>query len=477
MDQKKNINSEVEIDLLQLLSAVLKKWWLVVILSLLLASAGFAFSFFTYTPVYTSTATFVVSNKEEIDTSQITASDLTASSTLANTFKYILLSDEAITSIIDKYKLNVTSAELEKHITITPVSNTNILEMSVDTTDAQLSANIAQEIIEFYPDVLERTLKTASLEVLNPPRAANEPDAYNGNILYPLIGLLLGITLAVFIIFLTEYFRDTMKAASDITGKTDLNIIAAVPSVIKGKSKKTPKGLLITNKDNGFSFVETYKALRTKVENISTKKGFKSFVVSSALENEGKTTVIVNLALALAQNGKTVLLIDADLRKPNVHNLLGLKDKIEGKGLVDVLSDDAPLMEVIMRYENTNIYFLPTLSGVSNSSELLAKSKMGELISAATEKFDFVLVDTAPAILVTDAAVLTSYTDAAILVIRQDFAPASDVITAASNLSENKAELVGCVFNNVKNNSIGYGSYGNRYGRYGKYGNYGSYGK
>ncbi|MBP1737628.1 MAG: capsular exopolysaccharide family [Oscillospiraceae bacterium] len=451
----------IEITLPQMIRALKKRWWLLCVLSILLAAGGFFIAKVTYIPQYSSTATFVVSNKtsqtvDESEASQISSSDLSASSSLANTFQYILLSDEALNAIIEQYHLDATTERLKSMIEVSPVSETNILEMCVTTKDAALSKGIADTIIEFYPDVLSRTLKTASLEILNAPTLALQPDNNHDTVTYALVGLLLGIAVAGFIIFMKENFSNTFLTGADIGNRLDLNVMVSVPRVVRKKRKgRIEPALLISNYGCGFSFIETYKALRTKIERIAHKKAYKSFMITSSLENEGKTTVAANLALALAQNGKTVLLVDADLRKPTIYRLFELSSENGAVGLGQVLLGQAAIQDAIVATKHSSLYVIPNFSQISNSSELLSSVRMKEILEYASEQFDYILVDSPPSGLVADSAVLTACTDGVILVVRQDFSSADEVTGVVSDLTESRAELVGCVFNQEEYSELG----------------------
>ncbi len=323
--------------------------------------------------------------------------------------------------------------------------------------------------------MLARTLKTASLEVLNFPRVAETPDSYNGHMLYPLLALLIALSLSAFLAYLRLLFRDTIRKASDISNRLNLNVMASIPKVEAGDRKKRQAvGLLISDKSSGFAFTESFKALRTRVESVSNKKGYRTFVVSSALENEGKTTVAVNLSIALAGNGKQVLLIDADLRKPAVNKYLRLPRQPAGIGIDSVLSGEARLEDAIQFVEEYNLFVLPGVREKRNSSELLSSARMKELIAAVSERFDYVVMDSSPASVLTDPAVITFYTDAVIFVLRQDYTAAVLADSVAQSLSENQAELVGCIFNLADEKGIGYRTY--KYGKYGRYGKYKKYG-
>lgn len=472
----------LEVDLKQFILGLQAIWWRALLFCLAFALAGTLYSRVTYVPTYTSNTTFVVSNKTvdlSGDTDSLTLSDISASTALANTFKYVLLSDEAMRSIIDTCNLNMSIERLKNCISVTPVSSTNILEMEVVTTDAILSRNISNGIIRYYPDVLERTLKSASLEVLNPPRVAQQADSYHGSLVYPALGFLVAVFFSMMFVYLRLIFHETITDVSELSGKLELGVLATIPKIkLTGKGKKQKKELFITDKTNGFTFTESFKALRTKVEMLAEKKGYKSFVVTSCLEDEGKTTVAVNLAIALAGNGKKVLLIDGDLRKPSLCQYFGLTDSPAALGMRRVLLGAADYMTSIAHVERYGISALLNDTEFLDSSELLSSARIKDMIAKVSGQYDYVIIDSSPASVLTDSVVITSYTDAVLLVLRQDYASVQLAESVVQSVSENKAELIGCIFTMVDDRHFGYPYHGSwNYGKYGKYGKYSKYEK
>ena len=174
---------------------------------------------------------------------------------------------------------------------------------------------------------------------------------------------------------------------------------------------------------------------------------------SSAYENEGKTTIATNTALTLAKNGKSVLLIDADLRKPAVYKTLGVSATNE-MGLTGVIRGDKQLNESIKYFEKFNLFLLITSQAVNDSSELLSTEAMEEIIESVRNEFDYIIIDTPPGGVVTDASIISQYADASIMVIRCDFAPSRKINKTIEEISNAGAELIGCIFNDADINSV-----------------------
>ena len=169
--------------------------------------------------------------------------------------------------------------------------------------------------------------------------------------------------------------------------------------------------------------------------------------VTSALQGEGKTTLSCNLAIALAEAGWRVLLVDADLRRPKVADYLGLDG---GVGLTDVLVGDVQVGDVVQRWGENSLLVLPSGSAPPNPSELLGSKAMADLLLALRESADIVVIDTAPLLAVTDGVVVAVQADGALLVTQQGRTSRTQVAAAARSLHSVSVRLLGCVLNMTK---------------------------
>lgn len=223
-----------------------------------------------------------------------------------------------------------------------------------------------------------------------------------------------------------------------------------------------------------FEYAEAYKALRTNFAHLASNGENRKIVVTSAIPDEGKSSVAINFAISLMQIGKRVLLIDADLRKPSLHFYLNIKRDPE-KNVATVLAGLAELEDSIVE---TVHGFDALLGGVTppNPAELIGSQEMVKLMDQALEKYDFVICDTPPVGLVTDAAALGALCDGVFFVIRQGFAKKNMVQGAVHKLQTVNVKILGTVINqyNLQDASTKDYSYYGHYGKYGKYGKYGN---
>ena len=222
-----------------------------------------------------------------------------------------------------------------------------------------------------------------------------------------------------------------------------------------------------------FAIREAYRSLYTNVLYLPIEDRCKKIVITSAFPGEGKTSVSVNLAYTIALNSpeSKVLIIDADMRSPRVIELLGLNDK-KRHGLSEYLAgiDDSPVF-IDSVHENLKVL----LSGAQNANTpgLISSSRMKSLMQYCNNEFDYIIIDTPPVNIVSDAILLNDYVNGYILVCRADYSDINSFSDAIDNLTKAGAKILGTVLSSYNaKSSKKYGRYG-RYGRYGKYGKYG----
>ncbi len=216
---------------------------------------------------------------------------------------------------------------------------------------------------------------------------------------------------------------------------------------------------LIVQQDSKSPISEAYRAVRTNLQFAGAGKQLQCISFTSSTPSEGKSTTISNLALAMAQDGKKVLLIDADMRKPMQHQIFGLFNK----GLSNCIAMDMSLEEAIQPSDHPNLDILTSGPVPPNPSELLGSQKMDELLQQVKTIYDYVLIDMPPVLAVTDAAILSSKVDGVVFIIQSGKISPDEAKLAKSRLEQAGANILGAVLNAVPQRHSGYG-YG--YGYY-----------
>lgn len=220
----------------------------------------------------------------------------------------------------------------------------------------------------------------------------------------------------------------------------------------KSGKKKTARKFQIISQSAPFQYQEAFKSLRTNLKFVSVNGDYKKIIFTSAIPGDGKSSVAINLAISMAEAGSRVLLVDADLRKPILHQYLRIA-KSTSQGLTGVLAGNCSAEEAVVKFSDLGIHVLVAGAIPPNPAELLGSRKMGELIDSLSQQYDFILFDTPPVSVVTDAAVLSQYADGVILVVRQNHASIDQAKQAQKNLEAVHATIIGAVLNDydIKN--------------------------
>jgi capsular exopolysaccharide synthesis family protein len=208
---------------------------------------------------------------------------------------------------------------------------------------------------------------------------------------------------------------------------------------------------------------ESYRAIRSGLLLAQRDHPVQVMLLTSARPSEGKTSVALNLAITLAQSGRKVVVVDADLRAGNCHSLLGLSNRY---GLVHLLNDDLPLDAVLQRTAVDGLYSIPRGAVPHNPTDLLASERMGEVIHALREHFDFVLIDSPPAIAISDTIVLSVQCDGVLLVLRAHKTPADAAQRMIDRLQAVGARILGTVLVGVDFRGPDFADYHQYYASY-----------
>jgi len=216
----------------------------------------------------------------------------------------------------------------------------------------------------------------------------------------------------------------------------------------KIKKRKDFENIFVVQKEPKSPISEAFRTLRTNIKFSSMDKPLKTILVTGPIPDVGKSSVSINLALTIAQNKEKVVLIDADLRKPTLHKILGQDGKI---GLTNILIGDKKLKDVVRNLTNIdpNSYFIPSGPIPPNPSELLGSNKMKELLKELKNEFDTILIDSPPVVVVTDALVLANEVDGVIMVLNFGGVTRETAKQAKQLLEKVNANMLGVILNKI----------------------------
>lgn len=427
-----------------------RMWAWVLILAVLVGGLAYVRSYLSWTPHYTASATFTITIGEEDSSSgSYNFYDNSTTEQMVNTFPYILTSGVLSRKAAAYMGRNALSGQ----ISASAEDNTNLFTMSVTDTDAELAYETLQAVITCYPEVAEAIIGRTNMQLLDetgiPPYPDNPRDSRGALAKGAAAGAALGLVW-IGIVMLS---RKTVKRADDFKRLINMRCIGEIPQVnLKKRSRESRQVLNILNEKTDQDFLEAIRLIRSKVEYSAWKHHDKVILVTSALAGEGKSTVAVNLALALAGNGKRVTLIDCDLRNPSDREILGID---EGEGLCEILTKESAPGDLLITGrdlgldEEISFCFLPGGRVVEDGSRLLGSSRMKKVIDILADNSDYVILDSAPAGVLTDAGILAQYADSVVFVVKKDYAQAEHILDGMEEISEGRLHLVGGILNGV----------------------------
>lgn len=331
------------------------------------------------------------------------------------------------------------------------------LSQSSGSDSAALEANLRarhsnlleqQSVLAQRQDELqvEAALNTGDARVLRRapvPGAPTSPKPVRNVAAACVVGLMLGVGLA----FLREQLDDSVTSREDLRrALPHLPVLGSIPVVERWRSEG--RSVVLGSLEEATSpAAEAFRALRTSVRFLGVQRPLRTIQVTSPSLGEGKTTVTANLAAVLAASGERVVIVDGDLRRPSVHRLFGLDNRI---GLTSVFLEEASLDDALHRAPGTGFVVLPSGSIPPNPSELLSAKRMAELLFHLQERFDVVLVDSPPVLPVTDATVLAAWVEATLLVARAGVTTSTQLRQSVDLLRQIDAPIKGTILNQVQ---------------------------
>lgn len=438
-----------------------KNWILILVLLVAGAGAGAAYAF-TRTPQYESATQLYVSVRSE----GAATGDLVQGTTFARQVvaSYVEVVNTALVlqPVIDELGLDLTTTELAEQIKASASLNTVNLTISVTDADPERAAAIANATAESLTDAVQTTIERPTttdgaspvqLTTTQPAEAPVKPASPNIPLLITL-GTLIGLALGVGIAVLRTVLDTRVRTLHDIEDLSDAPLLGGIAF-----DPEAPKRPLIVHADPRSPRSESFRSLRTNLQFLDVEGGPRSFVVSSGGPGEGKSTTTANLAIALAETGARVALLDGDLRLPRIADYMGIEG---GVGLTNVLIGRVDLADALQKWGKGQLFVLPSGPVPPNPSELLGSAAMDHVLAELTEHFDYVLIDAPPLLLVTDAAVLAKKTRGVIMVAASGKAKKQDLSGAIRTLHTAGGTLLGMVVTMLPTrgpDSYGYGAY------------------
>ena len=459
MNQTPQDFNELGKDSLRSAVGTVKRGWIVIlVITVVCGAAGLIYSLMQ-DPVYKSTATLYVTSGNEA-TAQTAYQGSLASQQRVTSYVKLVDSDGVVGPALGPDGVPLTLSDAKAALSASTTPETVLLNISAESTNKQTAADLANGVAESMTSYVQRletpaggSAPLAKLTVVTPAAVSDtpiSPRAKRNTALALVVGLLLGVAT----VFVRDRYDNKVRGEDEIAEITDTPVLAAVPSDDLLKSHG-----LIDFSSGATLAAESYRKLRTNLSFTSVDKPYRRIVVSSALEAEGKTTTAINLAAALAETGHRVVLVDADLRRPQVNHRTGRMGDV---GFTNYLKGDGKMADLLQATDVEGLHVLAAGPQPPNPAELLGSKRAGQGLAELSAEFDYVIIDTPPLLPVTDAAVMAQWADGVLLVARANQTRLPDIAASVEQLAAVQASLIGVVLTDVPTRGGAY-KYGYHY--------------
>lgn len=397
---------------------VLRRSWLIIVITTLLGLLAAGAYSMLQTPVYQSTAKVFVSTSGGSTAAELQQGNALAQQS-ARTSVDLVSTPQVLDPVIEELGLDMSAGGVAGMLSTSVPANSSTIQITASTSDPDRSAQIASAVARSLavaidantpapPEPTEDNPSPARI-VLEATEALPPTDPISPNTRFNLvIGVLLGFVIGLALAALRHALDTRIRNEADVESITDARIVGGI--MLDRGAKRRP---LVVQAEPRSPHAEAFRALRSAVHVLDSGDATSAFVLTSSVEHEGASTTAANLAIAFAEAGARVLLVDADLRKPHVATLMGVPGST---GLSDVLEGRVPLMDAVQQWGERGLSVLPAGTLPPNPSELLGSPAMVDAVALMRESFDLVLFVAPPILPVTDAAVLGRLVSGVLLV-------------------------------------------------------------
>lgn len=446
---------------LDLIARLLRRGWTLLVAGAVLGGGVGVAMTVAATPEYEANTEVYVSVSGATNSAEL-VQGASAAEQKVQSFANVARSQRVLQPVIAELGLDESPVALAKRVSAQTPIDSVIVTISVTDPSAERSARIANAIGASLSKVITEELEQPSpdgtspfrIETIQPattPSATSSP-RMSVNVLG---GLVVGLMLALAVAAL----RTALDTRLD--GRESVEAASGAPAIGEVAFDKTVKDRpLIVHDEPSNPRAEAFRRLRTNLQFLEIGRAHRSFVVTSSVPSEGKSTTAANTALALAENGMSVALVDGDLRRPRIAELMG----VEGNaGMTDVLIGRMELEDALQPWGRDGLVVLPSGQVPPNPTELLASAAMEAVVRELQERFDVVIIDAPPLLPVTDAAILSGMTGGALLVAAVNRTTRKQLATASSALHDAGTKAVGSIMTMVKGKRTDAYSYNYRY--------------
>lgn len=423
-------------------------------------------------PEYTSSSTLVVTAKSTTYANAYAA--LSTASSMAGVLKEVFESD------ILMQKVRESEGNLPGGISVSAnvISGTNLLVLEVTANDPKTAYIVSNSILSNYNGISDYLFSNAVLEIVSEPQI---PTAASNSFNLPMYRIFAAIAMAALvaaIVVVDSMTRKTFKTVYSAQEELEGDCFGVIThekklQTLRSFIRRPRKSVLISSPTCSFAFEESNRKFAENLRFKMDQNGCKRVLVTSVAENEGKSTVSANLAIALSSMGKRVLLVDVDFRKPALYKIME-REKKSVPDIISYIDSESDIDDIIRKFSRTGVDMIMNFGSKKDSATYIRSLKLQELLDYADKHYDYIVLDSSPIIVGTDVQLISDIVDCSLIVIRHDFVRLADINTAIDDIKDGSANYLGYVLNDYRefnmrvtgDNVYGYGNYDNyEYGK------------
>ena len=454
--------SALRLDMDSVIRDILRQWWVILIVSVSAALLAGTYKTLTYTPEYTASTTFAVGKSGF--SSNLASDNLRSAETVTTKFTQIACSSVLKKRVCEELGLSSFSAD----VSIQTVPKSNLMTMRVTADSPQMAYRIIHQVMDDTVDLAAELMDQMAIKVLLDPSIPTAPRQalYTKDLMKQA-----GLAAAAFMILLfalLSYMKDTVKNPEDASAKLDTRLLGSICHERKNKTlsdrlHKKKFALTINNPTVSFSYAESIQMAATRVRSAMDQHKARLLLITSVSENEGKSTIAANLALAMSREGKRVILIDCDFRKPSQYKIFDIpKDELDKDSLLEQLQGKSKFRFYRIN-KDERLWLLCNTKPYHDLLDYENCIRLRTMMDSLLSKADYILIDTSPMALVSDGEALAELAQASLLVVQQDMMEAKYINDVLDRLNATNAPVLGCILNNVRTGLFskrsGYGTY------------------
>ncbi|MCH4889720.1 polysaccharide biosynthesis tyrosine autokinase [Acidaminobacter sp. JC074] len=441
-------NYQREIEIFDLFQKVFKRFWIIALTSIAVGASFFVVNNF-YIPDTYSAETTIFIGKESGALAEFNFLDLEIGAQLIDDYKELIKTKAVRNEVISRLNLNIHPDSLLGRVNVHTVDDSRFMKIVVLDASPHAATRIANAISDVLIDKAEVVIGAKNIQVVDAAEVNERPispNVLNATIIGVILGFLVGLIISIILVLMDN------KVNID-TNLEDLLGVPFLGSLLPVKSSDHLDALVMHHNNNTYD-AELYKLIRTNLDFMSVDNKCKVMMFTSAQMSEGKSTTVSNIALAFSQVGKKVLLIDADLRKPNLHNLFSIRNY---SGLSNLIVNNVAYKKIINQKYHTSI--ITSGPKPPNPNELLMSKKVDDIVMELRNMYDIILIDSPPILSVADSLSLARCVDGIVMIAACKQTKKENVVASIKKIRQINGKILGVVMTKAKVKKKEYYSY------------------